>query len=104
MQIPVAMNFHDTINFLDAMNFQKWEHFLAHPVYFDKTEKCLIPLLGNSAGQTSVDGKVLQYAIKVTHPFSITVNRHAFHSFRVRNHAATGLLGHCIIATAPAVQ
>ena len=63
------MNFHDAINFLDAINSQEWEHFLAHPVYFDKTEKCPIPSLGNSAGQTSVGEKVRQSAISDTSIF-----------------------------------
>ena len=31
----------------------------------------------------------------------LRVNEHAFYSFRVRNHAGMGPLGHFIIATAP---
>ena len=46
--------------------------------------------------------KVHESAIKETLPFSITIgiNRHAFHSFRARNHAGMAHLGHFIIATA----
>ena len=63
------MNFHDAMNFLDAMNFQMWETFLAHPVYFDKTEKCPIPSLGNSGGRSICSRKSAQgpvYTIPVS--------------------------------------
>ena len=62
------------------------------------------PHLATAPVKASVDGKVRKSAIKVTHPLSITVNQHAFHSFGVRNHTGIGPLGHFIIATAPALQ
>ena len=73
---------------------------------FDKREKFPIPSLGNSAGQ-SFCGRKSAYICNesdIHFRLQLRVNQHAFHSFRVRNHAGIGPLRHFIIATISALH
>ena len=38
------MNFHDAMNFLDALNVQKWEHFSGSPSLFSQNREMSHPV------------------------------------------------------------